>query len=53
MFWVIFVTIWANMGFHTLILLAGLQSIPSELYEAAQIDGSGPSCRSGTSPCRC
>ena len=42
MFWVIFVTIWANMGFHTLILLAGLQSIPAELYEAAQIDGSGP-----------
>ena len=42
MFWVIVVTIWANMGFHTLILLAGLQSIPAELYEAAQIDGSGP-----------
>jgi len=42
MFWVIFVTIWANMGFHTLILLAGLQSIPAELYEAAQIDGTGP-----------
>lgn len=42
MAWVIFVTIWANMGFHTLILLAGLQSIPAELYEAAQIDGSGP-----------
>ncbi len=42
MFWIIVVTIWANMGFHTLILLAGLQSIPSELYEAAQIDGSGP-----------
>lgn len=42
MFWLIFVTIWANMGFHTLILLAGLQSIPAELYEAAQIDGSGP-----------
>lgn len=42
MFWIIVVTIWANMGFHTLILLAGLQSIPAELYEAAQIDGTGP-----------
>jgi alpha-1,4-digalacturonate transport system permease protein len=38
-FWVIFVSIWAQMGFYTLILLAGLQSIPADLYEAAQIDG--------------
>jgi alpha-1,4-digalacturonate transport system permease protein len=38
-FWVIFVSIWAQMGFYTLILLAGLQSIPGGLYEAAQIDG--------------
>jgi alpha-1,4-digalacturonate transport system permease protein len=38
-FWVIFVSIWAQMGFHTLILLAGLQSIPPELYEAGAIDG--------------
>jgi alpha-1,4-digalacturonate transport system permease protein len=38
-FWVIFVTIWAQMGFYTLILLAGLQAIPPELYEAGQIDG--------------
>ena len=37
--WVIVVSIWAQMGFYTLILLAGLQSIPSELYEAGQIDG--------------
>ena len=38
-FWVIFVSIWAYMGFYTLILLAGLQSIPSSLYEAGLIDG--------------
>lgn len=38
-FWVIVISIWAQMGFFTLILLAGLQSIPSELYEAASIDG--------------
>ena len=37
--WVIIISIWALMGFYTLILLAGLQSIPADLYEAAQIDG--------------
>jgi alpha-1,4-digalacturonate transport system permease protein len=39
MTWVILVSIWAHMGFYTLILLAGLQSIPAELYDAGQIDG--------------
>ncbi len=38
-FWVIVVSDWAQMGFYTLILLAGLQSIPATLYEAAEIDG--------------
>jgi alpha-1,4-digalacturonate transport system permease protein len=38
-FWVIMIGVWAQMGFFTLILLAGLQSIPKELYEAADIDG--------------
>ena len=38
-FWVVIISVWAFMGFYTLILLAGLQSIPSELYEAASIDG--------------
>lgn len=37
--WVIMVSIWAQMGFYTLILLAGLQSIPPVLYEAGDIDG--------------
>lgn len=37
--WAIIVSIWAQMGFHMLILLAGLQSIPKELYEASDIDG--------------
>lgn len=41
-FWVVIVSIWAQMGFYTLILLAGLQSIPAELYEAGQIDGASP-----------
>ena len=39
MFWAVFVSIWAHMGFYTLILLAGLQAIPSDLYEAAEMDG--------------
>ncbi|MBL8310939.1 MAG: sugar ABC transporter permease [Burkholderiales bacterium] len=42
MFWVIFVSIWAHMGFYTLILLAGLQAIPADLYEAAQMDRASP-----------
>lgn len=37
--WVIIVSVWAHMGFYTLILLAGLQSIPGELYEAGSMDG--------------
>ncbi len=31
--------IWQDIGFTVLILLAGLQAIPEELYEAARIDG--------------
>lgn len=42
MFWVIAVSIWAQVGFFALILLAGLQAIPAVLYEAAQIDGANP-----------
>ena len=33
------VDIWKWYGFHMVIFLAGLQSIPRELYEAAKIDG--------------
>ncbi len=38
-FWVVFISVWARMGFYTLILLAGLQAIPTEVYEAGKIDG--------------
>ena len=38
-FWVVMVSVWSLMGFYTLILLAGLQAIPADLYEAAAIDG--------------
>lgn len=32
---------WKSMGIYMMIYLAGLQAIPSELYEAAQLDGAG------------
>jgi alpha-1,4-digalacturonate transport system permease protein len=40
--WVVFISIWAHMGFYTLILLAGLQAIPKDLYEAAEMDRASP-----------
>jgi len=36
---VIFVQIWGAMGYTTVIFLAGLQTIPGELYEAGYMDG--------------
>lgn len=36
---VIIVSVWKNMGYYMLIYLAGLQGIPSSLYEAATVDG--------------
>jgi multiple sugar transport system permease protein len=39
---VITVHIWKYLPFWTLILLAGRMSIPTELYEAAKIDGASP-----------
>lgn len=40
-FAIIAVSCWRYMGFHAMILLAGLQAIPDNLYEAARIDGAG------------
>jgi multiple sugar transport system permease protein len=38
--WAIIIeAIWAQLGFNAVIYLAGLQSIPTEYYEAAEIDG--------------
>jgi len=37
--WVIIIAVWSNFGFHMLILLAGLQAISPQLYEAAKVDG--------------
>jgi len=38
---VMLMSIWQAVGFHMVIWLAGLQSIPAVLYEAAAIDGAG------------
>ena len=38
-FWVLVVQIWANVGITMVIFLAGMQTIPTDLYEAARIDG--------------
>jgi multiple sugar transport system permease protein len=35
-------TVWWTFGFPMLVFLAGLQSIPEHLYEAAKLDGAGP-----------
>ncbi|MFI5916734.1 carbohydrate ABC transporter permease [Dactylosporangium sp. NPDC051541] len=36
---VIVVGTWREMGYYMLIFLAGLQTVPTQLYEAARIDG--------------
>jgi multiple sugar transport system permease protein len=39
---VILMTIWGGTGFSMVVYLAGLQSVPEQLYEAAKVDGAGP-----------
>ncbi|HSJ30368.1 MAG TPA: sugar ABC transporter permease [Longimicrobiales bacterium] len=38
---IILLAIWKNFGYNMLIFIAGMQTIPSELYEAAELDGAG------------
>ncbi|MEW6269518.1 MAG: sugar ABC transporter permease [Thermodesulfobacteriota bacterium] len=42
---IILMSVWKNFGFNMVIFVAGLQSIPTRLYEAASIDGAGPVAR--------
>jgi multiple sugar transport system permease protein len=42
---VILMSVWAGTGFSMVVYLAGLQSIPEELYESARLDGAGPISR--------
>jgi multiple sugar transport system permease protein len=39
---IVIIGIWKEVGFSMLVLLGGLNNIPSDLYEAAAIDGSSP-----------
>ena len=50
---VIIVGTWREMGYYMLLFLAGLQTIPPELYEAARVDGANPwqRFRNITLPC--
>lgn len=38
---IIFLSLWRNLGYFMIILLAGMQAIPEELIEAAHLDGAG------------
>jgi multiple sugar transport system permease protein len=38
---IVLFAVWKNFGYNMIILLAGLQAIPADLYEAARIDGAG------------
>jgi multiple sugar transport system permease protein len=40
--WMIVVAVFVSLPFTTYVLLAGLQTIPGELYEAARVDGASP-----------
>ena len=39
---VAFVSVWSTVGYISLFFLAGLQQIPTSVYEAARLDGAGP-----------
>jgi len=38
---IILMAVWKSFGYNMLIFIAGLQSVPEELYDAAEIDGAG------------
>ena len=42
-YWLVLVTVrlWLQLGFYMILFIAGLQRIPKELYEAADVDGAG------------
>jgi multiple sugar transport system permease protein len=42
-FWgIVLAKVWRDFGFMYVVFLAGVQSIPSELYEISKVDGAGP-----------
>ncbi|WP_332696775.1 carbohydrate ABC transporter permease [Halalkalibacter lacteus] len=42
LFSLVLVAVWKGIGFNTLVFIAGLQSIPKDMYEAAQLDEASP-----------
>lgn len=41
LFAIVIVSVWRYMGYYMILYLAGLQSVPKELYEASSMDGAG------------
>ncbi|WP_237564308.1 MULTISPECIES: sugar ABC transporter permease [unclassified Actinomyces] len=39
---IVVVGVWQSVAYNTIIYLAGLQTVPEEIYEASAIDGAGP-----------
>ncbi|RED84211.1 MULTISPECIES: carbohydrate ABC transporter permease [Cohnella] len=39
---IIIMTLWADVGYNIVLFMAGLDSIPESLYEAAELDGASP-----------
>ena len=50
---IVMAAVWKQISYNFLFFLAGLQSIPKSLIEAAAIDGAGPGGASGPSCSRC
>lgn len=42
---VMMISVWISIGYNMIVYIAGLQSIPRDLYEAADLDGAGPFSR--------
>ena len=42
---IILFTVWADIGYNTILFTAGIEGIPKDFYEAADIDGAGPVLR--------
>jgi multiple sugar transport system permease protein len=50
---IILADVWKTAPFMALLILAGLQVIPGEVYEAAKVDGASTWQRFSRSRCRC
>jgi multiple sugar transport system permease protein len=42
---VILINVWLGIPFNMIVILAGLRTLPAEIYEAASLDGAGPFAR--------